>query len=117
MLEILVGETCFALKFASWREGGRIVEVLILPHLINWLISRLFPHFYLCSGIVCRWMMALKQEIGRVKAKMLSAETPQSADGEAVCSVERIERKLCVSALRRLPGNLECAECSSTEGF
>uniref|UniRef100_F1KRU5 Arf-GAP with SH3 domain, ANK repeat and PH domain-containing protein 1 n=1 Tax=Ascaris suum TaxID=6253 RepID=F1KRU5_ASCSU len=63
-----------------------------------------------------RWMMALKQEIGRVKAKMLSAETPQSADGEAVCSVERIERKLCVSALRRLPGNLECADCSSTEG-
>uniref|UniRef100_A0A914ZD14 Uncharacterized protein n=1 Tax=Parascaris univalens TaxID=6257 RepID=A0A914ZD14_PARUN len=63
-----------------------------------------------------RWMVALKQEIGRVKAKMLSAETPQSADGEAVCAVERIERKLCVSALRRLPGNLECADCSSTEG-
>uniref|UniRef100_A0A183V977 Arf-GAP with coiled-coil, ANK repeat and PH domain-containing protein 2 n=1 Tax=Toxocara canis TaxID=6265 RepID=A0A183V977_TOXCA len=61
-----------------------------------------------------RWMLALKQEIGRVKAKMLSAETPQSAD-EKVCSVERIERKLCVSALRRLPGNMECADCSSTE--
>lgn len=63
-----------------------------------------------------RWVVALKQEITRVKKQMLSNEFPHEGEGAAnSASTEWLQRKLCVQAVCRLPGNQECADCSSTE--
>nr|CRZ22109.1 Bm8154 [Brugia malayi] len=63
-----------------------------------------------------RWMLALKREITRVKAKMLSAETPQGNEGGSSGAISELyERKMCVAKVRKLPGNNVCADCSSKE--
>ncbi|VDN08528.1 unnamed protein product [Thelazia callipaeda] len=62
-----------------------------------------------------RWILALKREITRVKAKMLSAETPQGNEGNGSGLSEMYERKLRVAKVQQLPGNNVCADCSSKE--
>uniref|UniRef100_A0A0N4ULP1 Arf-GAP with coiled-coil, ANK repeat and PH domain-containing protein 2 n=1 Tax=Dracunculus medinensis TaxID=318479 RepID=A0A0N4ULP1_DRAME len=62
-----------------------------------------------------KWMVALRQEISRLKTKMLTDDSIEDIERITATGTDCLERKLCVKAVRNLSGNKECADCSSSE--
>ncbi|VDK17663.1 unnamed protein product, partial [Anisakis simplex] len=70
------------------------------------------------EALLQQWILALKQEMERVKSKMLTSDdqTSSSVWLNQNASTERdTNDQLCINTLKALPGNLRCADCSSTK--
>uniref|UniRef100_A0A914XR32 Uncharacterized protein n=1 Tax=Plectus sambesii TaxID=2011161 RepID=A0A914XR32_9BILA len=63
-----------------------------------------------------RWICALKREIEAAKEQMLRSDvvTEAQRSHSPLLSSDWPDRRRCVAAVRRLPGNDRCADCSST---
>lgn len=120
MFDLYCRDRTYHLQAESEAEAKRCSSKFYFSVYILLIFDRLMIGEFFSDLIffVLRWVIALKQEIVRLKAELLNAGN-DIGETNVVGGSNREwgEWKKCVLAVRNLPGNRECADCSSTEGI